>query len=950
MQKQLMKYNPAFLSQEELVRSFVVRQADLDFLVGVIRDNTGSSSNQHVLITGPRGMGKTTLVLRAAAEIRSDSMLSEHWYPLVFSEESYEVMSPGEFWLEALFHIGIQTGDLSWQTAYEEIRKEKDESRVRDRALARLMDFADQLGKRIVLIVENLQMLFGDQMSDSDAWDLRHTLINERRLMLLATATSRFEEIEGSDKAMHELFRVHELRPLDNDECRVFWTAVAGEELRGQRVKPIRILTGGNPRLLSIIATFAAKSSFSELMADLTKLVDDHTDYFKSHLEYLAAQERKVYVALADLWDPASAREVADAARLPVSQVSSLLLRLASKGAVVSTDGNKTRKRYQVAERLYNIYHLMRRRGGPSHRVQAVVNFMVHFYIDDELVRVMRGIAEEAITLAPSSRSDHNMAFVEMLKHITDVQYKKSAVESAPRQFIECPDIVSSLRELYPGLSLERVCAPSREPEFISEIARHIENGDVRTLLDAAAGDSCQLVKLGAELSSVDGGYPHAEKAYRQAIEGKPDCMRAWALLGQLLQENSERYAEAEQAYRKAAELSPDSAWVWGHLGVLLYEKLGRSPEAEAACRKAVELDPDFAWGWGYWGMFLHEKTNRYAEAEAAYRRAQELEPCEAFAWVMLGSLLQDKLGRYSEAEQAYKKAIELCPTDARVFADLARLLLNDPERYPEAEEAYNRAIDLQPDSPWIWGQLGVFLQFLGRYPEAETAYRKALEFDPTVELVWEMLGSLLHGSKRYTEAEAAYRKALELRPDREQMWSRLIGLYLHELDSPSEAWQIAGSALQHTDRSAVMLNDLAWTAYTREWPRGLEEAETWAREAVDKEPEEKALWHTLASVLGHNGKWDEALEVISRLFTDAGWAKANVRDITDLCVAAATGGQAANILSQIESSSCAGALEPLIYGLRMFLEMPVSVAQEIKEVAEDIVQRIRARQEKLDS
>ena len=54
------KYNPAFLTEEELVDSFVVRHADLHLVLRVVRENT-SGSNQHVLIIGPRGSGKTTL-------------------------------------------------------------------------------------------------------------------------------------------------------------------------------------------------------------------------------------------------------------------------------------------------------------------------------------------------------------------------------------------------------------------------------------------------------------------------------------------------------------------------------------------------------------------------------------------------------------------------------------------------------------------------------------------------------------------------------------------------------------------------------------------------------------------------------------------------------------------------------------------------------------------------
>ena len=158
---------------------------------------------------------------------------------------------------------------------------------MRERALGQLMDFADKQSKRILLVVENLNMLLGDQLNDEDAWALRHTLLNEPRIMLLASATSRFEQVNVEGKPMFELFRFLELKPLTGDECRELWVSVTGNKPDDARVRPLEILTGGNPRLMAIVSNFAAKMSLKNLMNDLMQLVDEHTEYFKSHLDNL---------------------------------------------------------------------------------------------------------------------------------------------------------------------------------------------------------------------------------------------------------------------------------------------------------------------------------------------------------------------------------------------------------------------------------------------------------------------------------------------------------------------------------------------------------------------------------------------------------------------------------------------------------------------------------------
>ena len=410
------KYNPGFLSDDELVASFCVRTHEFESLIEALRGCTGDS-NQHQIVIGPRGSGKTSLLLRVAAEVRRDADLAAGFFPIVFAEESYEVGTAGEFWLECLARLAIQAPEREdapdLNTTLADLRTIHDDRTLGERCLATLLDFADREGKRLVLMVENLNMMFRDMMDRDAGWRLRHVLQTEPRIVLLASATSRFDEIDHPDHAMYDQFRVLTLRPLNTDECAVLWQTVSGQSRPTNTIRSLEILTGGSPRLLAIVARFGAGLSFRELLNSLFDLVDDHTEYFKSHLESLPAQERRVYLALADLWKPALTKEVAERARLETSKCSAQLARLIERGVVRLEGGSARRKQYYLSERMYNIYYLLRR--GKERLVEVLIRFMVSYYSPDELKEISTRIALESEDVAPRMRSLYQYVSAELL-------------------------------------------------------------------------------------------------------------------------------------------------------------------------------------------------------------------------------------------------------------------------------------------------------------------------------------------------------------------------------------------------------------------------------------------------------------------------------------------------------------------------------------------------------
>lgn len=612
MTRRLMKHNPAFLSREELVRSFVARQEDLAFVLDHIADNTGPSS-QHLLVVAPRGMGKTTLVLRAAEAARTDPRFSKEWFPLVYAEETYEVMSAGELWLEGLRHLADQTNDPEMLAVHKDLRREPDEQRLYDRALGRLLEFADRQGKRILLVIENLHMLLDEQISKSDAWKLRKTLQHERRLMLLATATSSFEAIENVEQAFFDQFRIYRLEPLDLESARRVWSHVAGVPASAEHMRPLQILTGGNPRLLAILASFAGGMSLRALMGDLVRLVDDHTTYFKSNVDSLPAKERKVYITLAELWQPSTAREVADVARMTPSEVSALLNRLTQRGAV-TTSGEERKRVYQLAERMYNIYYLMRRSGGDETRVRAVVDFMVAFYDPVSMSRVIRAIAEEGAGLGDQDRRDHLLVMESLFRREGNPRVREFWWKEAGAHIEKIPNAPRGLREDVGRIRMDRwtneLARTGLPVNEIVAVIRHEGSGSAmiakapteswNSLLNQLATSGDVAAMNAALVTTLTGRVRIAVPLLHRLLEGNQSPARRALLLGLLgkCQELVGRSHAAEVAFGEATSLLPTAAGLAALHAIALAKLDGRVSEAEAEAFRAIHVEPATPLAW----------------------------------------------------------------------------------------------------------------------------------------------------------------------------------------------------------------------------------------------------------------------------------------------------------------------------------------------------------------
>jgi|GEM_PF-4252541 DNA-binding Lrp family transcriptional regulator len=383
-------YNPAQLSPQERAALFAVRDGELTDLLRTVKRHKKGQACNHTVIIGARGMGKSTLALTFLDKVRETKTLAKKWQPIPFPEESYGITNLGELWTQALELLSDETGDPQWaETAQYHFRHEKDDARLEQYTYAELLRFREESGKIPLILLENLDLIFGQINDEKELSKLRAHLMGKDDILLLGTATHLFDEISDDKNALFAFLRPITLGPLSSEACLTLMRTIAESEDDEEgleiikscraRIEAIRQITGGNPRLNSLSYRLLRDSPAGDAKEDLERLIDQQTPYFQARIEKLPPQARKVFHAIAKLWRPATTREIAEEVRLDPSKTSAQIATLVERGYVEKI-GNSKKTKYQVVERFYNVYYLIRFTRNESQLIEGIIDFLGNIF------------------------------------------------------------------------------------------------------------------------------------------------------------------------------------------------------------------------------------------------------------------------------------------------------------------------------------------------------------------------------------------------------------------------------------------------------------------------------------------------------------------------------------------------------------------------------------------
>jgi hypothetical protein len=405
----LSAYNPGALQRDDLVEGFVARGALLDR----IKQDLRKPKPRHRLFVGPRGMGKTTLLRRVYFAALEDTKIAASWIPLAFREEQYNIVTLADLWLncldslaDALEEQGMSTESATLDTTIERLR-ELGQDRIERETLSAIDEEAEKRRRGFLLLVDNVDLMF-ERLSKDEQWKLREALSNHRLLLFGSSVTSHSATYEYN-APFYEFFAQESLRGLDDAE--VSEVLVLLSERRNTpevarivreepaRIRTLRALSGGNPRAIVLVHQVLTSHDRQSVVDDVESLMDMSTPLYKARFETLSKQAQIIVDAMATAWDPVTAARVAKLTRLDVNVVSSQLSRLADDGVVEKVKYPGAKAGFQIAERMFNIWYLMRSSRRTRQKLIWLVEFLGFMY-------GKRGMAEYARELASNAKTD----------------------------------------------------------------------------------------------------------------------------------------------------------------------------------------------------------------------------------------------------------------------------------------------------------------------------------------------------------------------------------------------------------------------------------------------------------------------------------------------------------------------------------------------------------------
>jgi predicted Zn-dependent protease len=494
------------------------------------------------------------------------------------------------------------------------------------------------------------------------------------------------------------------------------------------RVETLHTLTGGNPRTIVLLFSVLAQGTDGDVRTDLEKLLDQCTPLYQARFEALPAQAQQVVDAIAIHWDPISAGELAQKLSMDVNTISAQVNRLVQQGVLAKVEYDPaTRIGFQVAERFFNIWYLMRASRRVRRRLIWLVQFLRTFYGAAEL----RVKVERVLRSADSTTTPEKLRHAEMCLALAEVVEEDRKMRSALES--------TAIRALLSDDALNRQIVAILDLDGLDASLRSVVDRERWTQQFNSAVDALPIGDQGRQqLRDLVGGCPQLSRAERLAVAQR------WTSSGRKQREELLLYIKgsnqllaeiygASLASRVVRAVRDGYMDTWeDETGAIEAAVALDCPELEAPFAASApdglerlrrlsltSADP-------FIGMALAGKVADAGENEEALQLIETALQADAFALAhFVQADVLANLGRIEDAIGAATAGLARAPNHVPGWRRLAKSLF-DVGRAAESIEAYRKALAIAREAP-VLVELGRTLSLMDRDNEAVVVLREAL-------------------------------------------------------------------------------------------------------------------------------------------------------------------------------------------------------------------------------
>lgn len=387
------KYTPDEMSEDEFLKRFVVRLEIFQEIFDDIKSSDYSIPNQHYIIIGQRGQGKTSLLRKIEIEVKNDNKLSTFLLPIKFAEEQYQIRSLSRFWEEIADYLQSLYAEI-FPTILDDMEEHFEDEDYELKAFSYLENVIKKSDKKLLLLIDNIDELIA-KLSEKDQRQLREVLLSSSSFRIIGGSTKMLEQHYDYSKPFYEFFKIIKLKGFDKKESKKFLLSLAQEyeykqkieniiENNPERIEVIRQLTGGIPRTLVMLFDIFLDDS-GDAFEDLLRILDEVTPLYKHRMDDLPTQLQEIVHTLAINWDGMLTNEIAKKTRIESKAVSAQLKKL-ERYEIIESESIGKNNIYKIKERFFNIWYLMRfGRKKDRQRVAWLINFLTSWCTKEEL-------------------------------------------------------------------------------------------------------------------------------------------------------------------------------------------------------------------------------------------------------------------------------------------------------------------------------------------------------------------------------------------------------------------------------------------------------------------------------------------------------------------------------------------------------------------------------------